>query len=179
MADLTTLTNVKSFLNIDSTNSNNDAELSRLITSYSSLIRSWVNRDLTTASYVDYCNGTGSNMIMFPNYPVTAVSSVTIDNTVVTSTDYMFDETRLILKNGRTFTYGRNNVVLSYTAGFATVPYEIEQICIEMVSKTFKKRDRIGLSSKGLAGETTSYDLQDMRDETRSLLASYIKVIPV
>lgn len=179
MIDLTTLASVKSYLNIDTLNTGNDAELSRLITVTSGLIRNWINRDLTTAVYSDKLNGTNSINIMVPNYPITSIASITIGGLLIPIADYIYDDTVITLLNGRYAPNGKMNVVVNYTAGYATVPPEVDQVCVEMVSKKFKHRDRIGLSSKGLAGETMSYDLKDMREETLTMLAAYTKVIPV
>lgn len=179
MIDLTTLASVKSYLNIDVTNTNSDTELQRLITSVSGMIRNWVNRDLTTATYTDKLNGTNSTVIMLPNYPVTSIASITIGGLVMPVSDYIYDDTQITLLNGRYAPNGRMNVIVNYTAGFTTVPSEVDQVCVEMVSKKFKHRDRIGVSSKGLAGETTSYDLKDMREETLTMLAAYTKVVPI
>ena len=179
MIDLTNLANVRSYLGIDVTNTGSDAELTRLIGTVSALIRNLVNRDITTEAYVDKLNGTGSDSIMVPNYPITSISSIVISGVTIAVANYTYDKGQIILLNGLTFPKGRLNIVVSYSAGYATIPYDIEQVCIEIVAKKFKQRDRIGLSSKGLAGETTSFDLQDMRSEVRSLLSSYMKVIPV
>ena len=177
MTDLTTLNNVKSYLRLTITTS--DAEIQRLITATSSLIRSWINRDITSTSYIDFLNGTGSKMILLPNYPITAISSLFINDILIDVSKYAFTDTSIILKDGLKFTYDKSNIEVHYIAGFSSVPYDIEQVCIELVAKKFKSEERIGIKSKGLAGESVSYDIQDMRDEARTLLASYNKVAPL
>ena len=69
-------------------------------------------------------------------------------------------------------------VRVSYQAGFAAPPADLTQACIEMVSLRYREKDRVGLVSKGLAGETTAYSLKDMPESVRTLLNRYRRVVP-
>ena len=84
---------------------------------------------------------------------------------------------RLVLR-GLVFPRGRGNVRVSYQAGFASPPADLTQACIEMVSLRYREKDRVGLVSKGLAGETTAYSLKDMPESVRTLLSQYRRVVP-
>ena len=90
---------------------------------------------------------------------------------------YWHDENRLVLR-GLVFPRGRGNVRVSYQAGFAAPPADLTQACIEMVSLRYREKDRVGLVSKGLAGETTAYSLKDMPESVRTLLNRYRRVVP-
>ena len=183
MADLTTLANVKPWLNIAS--GTDDTLLSRLISASSDFIQTWLNRQIAQAAYTETRDGTGGTKLMFANYPVTAVSSVVIDGvTIPPSTSpsmpgYVFSQTVLSLRGSYVFTYDVQNVQIAYTAGFVTTPTEIEQACIELVSLRYRERSRIGQASKGLAGENVSYQALDLSDSVTSVLAQYRKVAPV
>ena len=48
-----------------------------------------------------------------------------------------------------------------------------------MIAMRYREKDRIGLTSKGLAGETTGYSQKDMADSTRHILSQYRKVAPL
>ena len=65
------------------------------------------------------------------------------------------------------------NVAVTYTAGFAATPPEIEQACIELVALRYKERDRIGHVSKGIAGETVTFQQKDMPPDVQTLLDQY------
>lgn len=69
------------------------------------------------------------------HYPVQTVSSFLIDGVVVPGTDYVVDLPYgvLWLKN-RVFTYGTQNVSVTYTAGYALVdvPSDASQVAREM-----------------------------------------------
>lgn len=178
--DLTDLATVKQWLSI--TSSNDDALLTRLVTGASQFIQTWLNRDLASQNYSETRDGHGGNILPFRDYPVTAVSSLVIDgdaipaapNTVIRG--YRFTDTRLVLQ-GYSFTRGAANVVINYTAGYATVPPEIAQAAIELVAYKYRERDRIGHQSKSLAGETVTFIVKDMPDGVKAVLNNYKKVI--
>lgn len=67
-------------------------------------------------------------------------------------------------------------VVIAYSF----VPADIEQACFEMVGERMRYKDRIGINSKGLAGqEQVSYSQKDMSDFVETLLQPYKRVVPV
>ncbi len=69
--------------------------------------------------------------------------------------------------------------MVSYTAGYATPPADISQAAAELVGEAFRRRDRIGLSSKSLGGqEVVAFSLKDMNDTAKALLASYQVLAP-
>lgn len=182
MGNLTTLPNVKSWLNVQG--AADDALLSRLIGACSEYIQTYIGRSIAKADYVMTRDGTGGQAMMFENYPATAVSLVQIDGVTVpesTGVDvagYFFSPTALMLR-GYVFSPTKQSVVIHYSAGYDAVPAEIEQACIELVSIRYRKRDRIGLVSKGMGGETTSYLQDDMDNAIKDTLAQYKKVIPL
>lgn len=180
MADLTTLANVKAWLNLTSTDA--DALLERLITATSGVIEQYVNRTLLTHDVVEELDGTGGTKLAFREYPVTAVTSVTVDGTVIPAAagplDLGYVVGRYSIKlRGYTFNEGYSNVSIEYTAGYAEVPPDVEQACIAYVSFLYKDRDRIGISSKGLAGEQTTFSQKDMPAFVKQALSSYRRVI--
>ena len=131
-ADLTTLANVKDWLNVQG--STDDVRLQRLLTASSVFIQRWLNRWIASQSYSDVFDGQGNDMIIFPNYPVSSVQSLSIDTiSIPASSDggilqsgYGFDSDRLWVigyQFGRNsfvndFLRGRGNVRCTYTAGF-------------------------------------------------------------
>lgn len=179
---LTTLDSVKAWLGVSS--ATDDALLARLVSASSAYVETWLNRSILSATYSDTRDGHGRTRMMLPQAPVTAISSVTVDGvavpaaTTATMSGYVFTETSVGLR-GYTFTSGMNNVVIQYTAGFDVVPTDVEQAVIELIGRRYKERDRIGLVSKGLAGETITYTQKDMSDGIKTLLQSYRRVVPV
>jgi len=195
--DLTTLANVKQYLGI--TTATDDAMLDRMITATSNYIESYINRQFKSRSYTDVSDGNNGDVCAFQNYPVTAVSSVQISSgyfgasygnyngggviTIQPSVDgfsqgYVFD-TKFLKLLGYRFARGRNNVHVTYTAGYATIPPEIEQACIELISLRYKEKNRIGEKSKSAGGqETVSYNIATFPESVKTILNNYKKVIP-
>lgn len=163
--------------------STDDILLQRLITSASDFIESWLNRTFAIATYTDTRDGTGTNRMMSSNYPIISISSLTVNNVAVPASNgqtygYMFDKNRIWLI-GATFPMGTGNVSVTYSAGYATVPPAIEQGCIELVAQKYFLKERIGVTSKVINGETVAYDKRDLRDDFKSVLANYTKVMPI
>lgn len=184
MADLITLNEVKPWLSIEVTNHNSDTLLSSLISAASGWVSNWINRDILSASYYAILDGSGSNRQMLGDYPITAVSSLKINGNTIPQAvgfydnGFRFDDKSIILKGYR-FERGASNIEVSYTAGYATVPQDLKQVTIELVGYKFKEMTRIGLGSKGIAGETTVFDMKDLKEHSKNLLNNYNKVIPV
>jgi hypothetical protein len=147
--DLTTLTNAKAWLGINA--STDDVLLARLITAVSGFVQRWLNRNIASQSYTEHRDGMGygegRRVMVLANYPVTAISSLTVDGIAIPASPdngdlqagYGFDDGSIWLSassayassfwpNGYQFARGRRNVVVSYTAGYlisgeaATVP---------------------------------------------------------
>ncbi len=179
--DLTTLANVKAWFAPPLTTTTDDALLQRLITAASQFIQSWLDRTLAQQSYTETRGGTGGGRLAFLNTPVSAVASLTVDGVAIpaapdaVSPGYVFGATQLALR-GYAFTRGVQNVTMSYTAGYAATPPEVEQACIELIALRYKERDRIGHVSKSLAGETVSFSQKDMSDDIKAVLSLYRRV---
>ena len=180
MADLTTTANVVEYLGLTAMPS----MFPRLVSAASAFIEQNLNRTFAVTQYSETRNGHGEQFVTFSDYPVTSVQSVVIDGVVIPpardslSPGYRFDATRLVLQGYR-FNRGRLNVQLAYTAGYPTIPYEIEQACIELVAAKYKGRDRIGVSSKTINGEVISFTRSDLTEDLKSVLRAYQKVVPV
>lgn len=188
--DLTTLANAKAWLGLASTA--DDALLTRLITSISVAIASYCSQNLVQQAYTDTYDGTGGSKMLLRQGPITAVASVTIDGVIIparpaiSQVGYYFDANFLYV-DGYVFTrpgtwpsnpsirgnssgQGAQNVVVSYTAGYNPIPLDLEQATIELVAARFKARDRVGLKSKTMGGETMSYDLSALPQYVVDLL---------
>lgn len=178
---LATVEQVKGYLSIG--NVVDDALLERMLHAASGYIQTWINRSLDLQSYSALLDGNGSDTLVLRNFPIVSVSDLRINGAVIAAAaddsamGYWFDDYRLMLR-GRVFPRGRGNVRLNYQAGFAAPPADLTQACIEMVSLRYREKDRIGLVSKGLAGETTAYSLKDMPESVRTLLNQYRRVVP-
>src|SRR5712692_7636179 len=187
--DLTTLGDVKAWLQTgqDPFPDTDDALLARLITAASQFIQSWLNRQIAPSDWLEVRDGTGGQRLAFGNIPATAVLSLSIDGLTIPpapsdggyQVGYVFSPTELALR-GYVFTRRAQNVIVTYTAGYAVTPPDIAQACIELVSQRYRERSRIGEVSRALGGgETVTYSQQDMSDDVKLLLRQYRTLAPV
>ena len=159
--------------------------LQSLITNVSAWIEQWLSRSLFSALTVSTRDGTGTDTMMAEEWPVTAVTSVEVDGKSIPASTgpsvagYAFSSTKFLLR-GYTFTRGQLNVKLTYTAGYAAIPGEIEQSCLELCALRYRERPSVSISSKTLgSGETVSYTQQDMPKSVLALLNNYKRRLPL
>ena len=79
---------------------------------------------------------------------------------------------------GQVFIKGVRNIHIVYTAGYEVIPYDLQQACMEIVGLRYKERDRIGLQSKTLAGETVSFFIKDLSPTAQAVVKQYQRVVP-
>lgn len=175
--DFCTLDQVKTWLKI--TTITDDDLLEMLISQTTEYIRSLMSRDFDVKQYADVRDGNGIDTLMLGNWPIQAVASVTITGWPIPASDFIFDKQTITLLNGWKFTRGRRNIVIRYTAGFGEIPPDVQRCCMELVGKKYRERDRIGVTSKTLAGEIVSFSKSDMTDEVKSVLRQYQRVAPI
>lgn len=175
---LTTLANVKQYLQIDPSDTDADDLLERMIDAASATIEKYCQRHFLQANYTESKDGTGQRRITVRNIPMTAVASVTVNGIAIparpsaTGQGYTFDQYGVKL-TGYEFTDGYDNVVISYTAGFAAVPDDVDMACCELVSLRYKTLDRLGVTSKSLAGESISFNMGDFTEPVKRALEQY------
>ena len=186
--DLTTLSDVKAWLQTGQNPfpATDDSLLSRLITAASSFIESWMGRQIASADWLELRDGTGGQLLAFANFPVTAVLSLSIDGLQIPparddggfGAGYSFTPTELALR-GYVFTRRAQNVIVTYTAGYAVTPPDIAQACTELVCWHYRERGHIGEVTKALGGgDTVSFSQKDMSDGVKTLLRQYRAVAP-
>jgi hypothetical protein len=174
--DLTTVANVQSSLG-GNAGAQDTVLLGRLVTAVSAYIVSYLSRPILSGPQVYRANGTFAQAgFQLPFLPVTAVASVTVDG--IPSTDFSWTPEGVLVVNDLTITKGWGNVVVSYTAGFAATPPEIEQVAIEMVALKYRERSRVGEVSKQVGGETISFFAGDIPANAKLILGEYRRLVP-
>jgi len=189
VSQLCALADVKTYLGI--TNTNQDAVITSLITNASAMIESYCNRVFASANYTETRNGHGGYRMYAANAPITAVSAVTVDGISVPSAPaptgnglgygFVFDSDLIYIRPGvpysgqpTAFNKGIQNVTLAYTAGFTTIPSDVNQACVELVADKLAKQSRIDKKSETLGQQqTVSFDLSDMPPRVKTALAQW------
>jgi hypothetical protein len=183
--DLTTLANVQQYSNVGA--GVDTALLTRMITALSAFVQSYLGRTIASGNYTDTKDGLDTQRVLFSNYPVSAVSAVLVDGLVIPAatvpvkagwTGYVWTPTQIALQ-GYSFTRGYSNVSLSYTAGFAATPPDLEEAVLEIIDLRYKQRDRTGYVSKSIGGETVTFFIKDMPASAVSILEQYVMRAPL
>ena len=183
--DLTTLDNVKAWLPDMAQVTTSDALLARLITAASQAVCVYTGRaGFGVQDYSELYDGRARPWLMLRQWPAVEVTSVYVSCSFTPAAVTLEPPVagggaqRLSLADG-CFPRGVSNVTVSYQAGYATVPADVEQAVIELVGERFRARDRIGLSAKTLGGqETTAFATKAFNDTIAALLAPYRRVCP-
>jgi hypothetical protein len=145
-----------------------------------SKVKSFLNRDLESASYVEIYDGTGESTLVLNQFPVNSVSKVEVYDGIDALGAEEWDEysqnedyERLVIPTakdeiyliGSMFPQGEQNIRITYNAGYDTIPYEIQQACKKLMLLYYgevKKTKTIGKSSVSEGAgftKTTTYDL--------------------
>jgi hypothetical protein len=178
--------------------------IQRLITSASTAIQGWLGYDVQSGSmlaataYSEKLDAVTDGMGWRDQYiyaitvswpPILSVSSVMLDSVVVPSggdpvktPGYFIDsnaaKARQIFVNGyRPWVRGIRNVSVSYVGGYAAIPYEVEQACLETIGLRYREIERIGVRSKSLAGETVSYIVNELSPSAMAQLQPYRRIV--
>lgn len=196
MADsLAGLADVKTWLSV--TTNADDTLLTGLIAAGSAMILQYLNRpSILSRSISEKYSGVGGTRMVLRSWPVTAIASLSIDGVAVsaaaspTANGYLASDLYdgvgpgaicEIALNSAAFTRGRFNVAVTYTAGYAAVPSDVKQACVELCGEVYKYRPRIGEISRALpgGGGTATFSIVDLSPRVKMMLSSYRAVVPV
>ena len=185
--DLTTLTDLKLWLNIS--NSNDDTLLQSLITKVSAAMGSIMNFNPAQATYNESRDGRNQMAMTLKAWPIVSVQSLTIDGLSIPastatlnggySDGYTFDDGRILLRGtSYRFNPGYQNIVIAYTAGFNPIPFDLINACNQLCANWYKERDRIGVASRTLGPETISYNMSAVPANIMNVMNQYTRVFP-
>jgi hypothetical protein len=167
---LTNLQSVKDYLQITGAKEEDEKLLENLINRVSTFFETFVGYTFASGSHTEYHSTNGGDSI-FPKYlPIISVTSIYDDtnrdfdsSTLIASSDYVIMHNRYIQLINTSFSVlGVYNIKLVYSAGYATIPGDIAQACIEEVSRRYwnhSKNKQLGVSSRTLPdGSMTLFD---------------------
>ena len=160
-----------------------DVTLQGLITNASLQVLQYIDRPHILSSVLgpltENYDGNGSDRLLPRNFPIISVSSLSIDGVAVqaattpTTAGYLWDGRRILLRGFR-FCRGLQNVQLSYSAGYPSVPLDLKQAAIEAFALTYRQRVRIGEKSNSMSGQVNvSFDMGDVPPRSMAIFNQY------
>jgi len=161
---LFTLAELKTYLNIDGTDE--DEQLQFIVDGVNAAVVEQLEREIESAEATEYYDGHDEKLLMLRRRPVTAVAGVWVDPTGYAGqgsnafasttewtqgTDFFIRETEESEDNGgileaiaRAWPFGRKNIKITYTAGYATVPDDLKLALLKTAAIARKKIDIVG-----------------------------------
>jgi len=192
--DLCQLADVQAWLPSAPTASPGVELISQLITAASRAICAYCGRGQFTAqSYTDTYDGAGKTWMLLRQWPVLSVTAIGLTHcgVITTITDPTTFQLEAPIPAGGAqrltliaphlyFPRGRGNVQITYQAGYAAVPSDVAQACIEAVGEAYQRRNRIGQTSVSSQGQTTvAFSQSDLNAAAKAMLAPYIRRLPL
>lgn len=163
--------------------------LTSLIASASAAIERHCNRRFVSQSFTETHDGDGASELILEHFPLISLTSVTIIEDDGTEVAIAATEFRTKAGVGlirfkpdstaayRWFPEGFQNVRIVQTAGFASVPEDVQEACVLLVAALYAgERKDAGVSSEKLGDySVTLRDLAagTMPENVKSLLSSY------
>jgi uncharacterized phiE125 gp8 family phage protein len=185
---LTTVAAVKSYLKIADTNTVDDGRIELLINACSSAIENFCRRNFKKQTFTDEeYDGNDHRYLNLYNYPVQSVQSVTLNDELVDSIEYIVKKKTGILARKYNNTLsgisynryvpiwpkGDANILVTYTAGYDEIPADLEQACILYVM-SFYKSDVANFSTTFTDGFVFRADAMPV--QVKLMLQPYMKV---
>ena len=154
----------KRYLEIDTTDTSQDTFYTELLARAQQKIANLFGGKLESTAYTGEELDCG--IILFPkHYPIVSVTHLYLDDSELTEdTDFYVYETYIYLGLNE----GNKNITLDYTAGYATIPGDIEQVII-LTAANFLK----------LSADLQPNQLVDTRitKEVQEILAPYLRIV--
>jgi uncharacterized phiE125 gp8 family phage protein len=190
---LTSLAKLKSYLNISATTW--DTFLESCVDAATGQAELYTNRKLKGRAYSyltdadsddAIIDGNGLDRIQAPQYPINSVTTLRIDTSEIDARGSVFNRGYVLDKNagiihlaGYLFTEGLRNIELVYTAGFSTVPDDLEQAVIEQAAWVYKESgvggSLLGVTGKQLPDGSLSFMARDLLPGVKMVLDKYRK----
>ncbi len=144
---LTTVANVKYVLGIVQTDLTKDDRIQTLVNLLSGRIEDWCGRKFTSQDYTaEKYDGDHEDTLYLKQYPITAVAAVSIDDIAMSAAElvdplyFQVYSEEGYLWCSRGFAARRQGVLVTYTAGYATIPTGLQMACIEWAIILFEGR---------------------------------------
>ena len=142
-------------------------------------------RHMDAQDHTDVLDGNGRRTLYLPWDPVLSVSELLVNGSAVDVADPLVptyppatvairDRCGLTYTNGAVFPCGVANVEVTYRAGYEIPPADLVQAGVRWGASIFRARDRVGMTSTGAAGQTTSFT-EDLPQWIERAIAAHVR----
>ena len=181
--DLCTLDQVRDYGELKGLTAQDEDVIEDLITRVTTLFENYVNKKIKSREFTEYYDGHGEYNLVTNQYPIISIDSIKDDvnwewgsDTTVGSTDYRIhtDKTYVVLQT--TLQNAIQNVKIVYTAGYATIPTDIVQACIEEVLRKYRHRTDFDVTAMSQENGSVTYTEKGLLTGTKAILDKYKRV---
>jgi uncharacterized phiE125 gp8 family phage protein len=180
--ELTTVANLKEYLDIETANTDDDTFLQNLITRISDDIEKQCDRAFHATDRTEYYKGDGTSKLLLKQYPVNTVASIYDDVDRVWGADTQIEAAAIsisdraggvIILEDDIFSQSDDveNIKITYNAGYSTIPTDLESACIKLCAADY-------LESKGLMKgvEEGERNADKIRKQAEKVLKRYKRI---
>lgn len=174
---LTTLDAVINYLKLNTVQLTEDeiTVLEGLINACSTAIENYCGRKFKEQSFEEEYDGTGKSYILLEQFPVISISSISIDDVVLDSSEYKVKKRNgVLIRKSSVWPEGDINITVSYVAGLTEIPAPLELACKHFVM-SFYKSDVASFSTTFADGFV--FRPEALPAQVRNLIAPYKKVV--
>ncbi len=177
-----TVEQVKNYLKINTTSDDVESIIDRLIDRVQKSFESYCNRNFESASYTEYYDGQGSNILVLKQLPITVIDSIYDSTTwiwdagsLIDSASYRIMDNNSVVFKDTILGNSLQNVKITYTAGYSTstMPKDIQQACIEETGRKYTHRRDYDVTTKSLEDGSVTYTEKGYLLETKRVLGYY------
>jgi len=160
-----TVDDVSALLQIEIVDASAVESCERAIKEATEVIKNYCQQELSQVTEKITIDCAGGTRIFLPELPVSAVTRVVSDDTLLTAnTDYKLGQRGILYRVTGYWPAGIQNVEITYTHGFATMPDDIVGVCARSASRVYqsglraKEQDGVmGIVSLALGDYSVSY----------------------
>lgn len=185
MAAFCTIADLEAFLQV--TIGTPNASATAAIAAASAAIQNYTRQRIeqVAADVVTLTVEASKSVILLPEQPVTAVASVVEDGTALTVGDhYRWTSAGILTRVGRGWASGWQDVVVTYTHGYATIPDDLKGVCIRAAARAYQAGLRAaaaggiaGIQSEQLPDYSVSFTPETASGQASSLGASAAPIL--
>jgi hypothetical protein len=173
---ITTYTEVKTFLDLESSITKFDTLFTKLIANAQNLIEEYCNRKFESSEVTEYFDG-DRYLINLSRPPVDTSKTIKVyddpdrkftSDTLLDSDDYAVYDDKGIIKFDYKLSPGIRSVKVIYTGGYSTIPGGVVQACWEIVAKLWKEgtQRELNIATRETPSGTVSFIRQALAPST-------------
>lgn len=176
---LVQLNDAKSFLSY----SGSDDTLIFLINATTEYIEKSCNRRFAETTYQDeQHDGNNSEELVVKNIPITAITELQVNNSgdssndweTIDSDEYWVDRTSGIITKTSVFRRGTMNYQITYTAGFTTIPYDVQFLAMSLIKEFLTVKSSGGIKQESLGDHSITFEsILQSNKALKDILNSY------